>query len=251
MRFKNFTQEVNFLKFIVSSSEGRQLTGASVKTRRPLHTVGRYQVNVASFEQMVIPVLSSTNLNKMLQGTFTTTANAADVVPTAAVHSGILERGPCGLSDVGPSSYPVQNTKTEPISRCESEEKVHFKTETESNSQTSTSTPKQCIVVIDEIGKMELYSQVFVESVVRLFEQSPPSLTGKINILATIPIASHWSHWLLQQIRQRKDCILFEVRLHLFMRCMVMWVFSSILQVTERNRDSLVKEISQFFLQQL
>ena len=59
--------------------------------------------------------------------------------------------------------------------------------------------------VIDEIGKMELYSKDFVQSVQRMF-RSPHSV-----VLATIPISKGKSHWLLEELRSRKDVQLFEV----------------------------------------
>jgi len=63
----------------------------------------------------------------------------------------------------------------------------------------------KCLQVIDEIGKMELFSRDFIQSVQRTF-QSPHSV-----VLATIPISKGKSHWILEELRNRKDIQIFEV----------------------------------------
>lgn len=63
----------------------------------------------------------------------------------------------------------------------------------------------QTLFVIDEVGKMELFSRTFVDSVRSIF-RSPANV-----VMATIPIARQKSHWLLEELRKRKDCKLFEV----------------------------------------
>ncbi len=74
-------------------------------------------------------------------------------------------------------------------------------------------------MVIDEVGKMELFSRKFVQSVRALFEDvnpvsshSDPTHMGVV-ILATIPIArsGQRSHELLEMLRNRRDCLLYEV----------------------------------------
>ena len=73
------------------------------------------------------------------------------------------------------------------------------------------------LIVIDEIGKMELFSGSFVKCVQDLFTQEPrPSVdrgvaSRSIVVLATIPIARQRSHWLVEELRGRDDCLLFEV----------------------------------------
>lgn len=81
------------------------------------------------------------------------------------------------------------------------------------------------LMVVDEIGKMELFSHAFVERVKSLFDtasgssHTPISASsegvgqGGVVLLATIPIqrAQQKQHWLLESIRRRKDCFLFEV----------------------------------------
>lgn len=62
------------------------------------------------------------------------------------------------------------------------------------------------LVVIDEIGKMELFSQNFVDAVKRLFEQK-----DNLVVLATIPVAKHKSHWLVEELRHHPHCRVFEV----------------------------------------
>ena len=70
----------------------------------------------------------------------------------------------------------------------------------------SGSGDKKRLFAIDEIGKMELFSQDFVEVVQAVF-QCPD-----VVVLATIPVARQKSHWLVEELRQRPDCMLFEVR---------------------------------------
>ena len=71
----------------------------------------------------------------------------------------------------------------------------------------SGSSSKKCIQVIDEIGKMELFSKDFVQLVQSTF-QSPKSV-----VMATIPLSKGKSHWLLEELRNRKDVQIFEVRI--------------------------------------
>jgi len=61
------------------------------------------------------------------------------------------------------------------------------------------------LFVIDEIGKMELFSREFVEVVKAVF-QCPD-----VVVLATLPIARQKSHWLVEELRHRPDCMLYEV----------------------------------------
>lgn len=57
---------------------------------------------------------------------------------------------------------------------------------------------------------MELFSKEFVERVRQLFDDHTPGVG--VVLLATIPIyrPNHKQHWLLQSIRRRKDCKLYE-----------------------------------------
>ena len=64
------------------------------------------------------------------------------------------------------------------------------------------------LIVVDEIGKMELFSRSFVDCVKSLFH----SHTGGFVVMATIPVAHQKSHWLIEELRKRKDCSLFEVQ---------------------------------------
>lgn len=77
--------------------------------------------------------------------------------------------------------------------------------EPEDDGPSSESGNKKRMFAIDEIGKMELFSQDFVEVVQTVF-QCPD-----VVILATIPVARQKSHWLVEELRQRPDCMLFEV----------------------------------------
>ena len=61
------------------------------------------------------------------------------------------------------------------------------------------------VLVIDEIGKMELFSKNFVEAARSAFYYK------NVVVLATIPVAHNRSHWLVEELRRREDCRLFEV----------------------------------------
>ena len=74
--------------------------------------------------------------------------------------------------------------------------------------------PGNHLVVIDEIGRMELFSKRFADSVKRLFENE--SKRAGVVVLATIPVAGRGkSHWLLEQLRHRGDCRLFQVYIYI------------------------------------
>ena len=80
------------------------------------------------------------------------------------------------------------------------------------------STRRGKLVVIDEVGKMELFSRGFIERVKSLFDTAGSHASvgvgqGGVVLLATIPVqrAHQKQHWLLESIRRRKDCSLFEV----------------------------------------
>lgn len=74
------------------------------------------------------------------------------------------------------------------------------------------------VVLIDEIGKMELFSRDFVECVRSLFESTANSGDSSylgVILFASIPITrpGQKSHWLVERLRKRKDCKLYEVGL--------------------------------------
>ncbi|XP_078674401.1 cancer-related nucleoside-triphosphatase homolog isoform X1 [Branchiostoma floridae x Branchiostoma belcheri] len=75
----------------------------------------------------------------------------------------------------------------------------------------------KCVYIIDEIGKMEMFSQHFIQAV-RLVLDSPGS-----TVLATIPVAKGRPLPVVEEIRRRNDATLFTV--------------------TKENRDSLVPEV--------
>ncbi|XP_019618892.1 PREDICTED: cancer-related nucleoside-triphosphatase homolog isoform X2 [Branchiostoma belcheri] len=75
----------------------------------------------------------------------------------------------------------------------------------------------KCVYIIDEIGKMEMFSQHFIQAV-RLVLDSPGS-----TVLATLPVAKGRPLPVVEEIRRRNDATLFTV--------------------TKENRDSLVPEV--------
>lgn len=147
---------------LYSSSEGS--SAASMSSRKPIF-VGKYQVNVASFEQLALPTLQLSGKRELKTGST----------------SSLLT----GSSD---------ERKISPASA----------------SQPSSSGAKSRLLVIDEIGKMELFSQNFVDAVKRLFEQQ-----DNLVVLATIPVAKHKSHWLVEELRHHPNSQVFEVILYI------------------------------------
>ena len=95
--------------------------------------------------------------------------------------------------------------------------------------------------MIDEIGKMELFSDSFVKCVQSLFNPAgskphpPPPPPGfkqerggdSVVVLATIPVARQRSHWLVEELRHREDCLLFEVWKTMYHRFLMIVVFFS------------------------
>ncbi|XP_055956846.1 cancer-related nucleoside-triphosphatase [Patella vulgata] len=73
------------------------------------------------------------------------------------------------------------------------------------------------VFVIDEIGKMELFSQTFVQSVKSIFDK--PNST----ILATIPIARGKPLPFVEELRHRSDTLVFTI--------------------SQNNRDSILQDI--------
>jgi len=68
---------------------------------------------------------------------------------------------------------------------------------------------ENCTLVIDEIGKMELFSKPFTSQVRRLFDEHPS------NILATIPVMARGGGGkllsLVDEIRSRADVTIITV----------------------------------------
>lgn len=61
------------------------------------------------------------------------------------------------------------------------------------------------LVVIDEVGKMELFSHQFVDAVRELFQSK------ETVIMATVPVTRGRALPLVDELKQRQDCALFEV----------------------------------------
>ncbi|KAL8600495.1 hypothetical protein ACOMHN_044960 [Nucella lapillus] len=79
------------------------------------------------------------------------------------------------------------------------------------------SSPSVPVVVIDEIGKMEMFSSTFVQTVRSVVSR------GSTTVLATIPIPKGRPIALVEELRSSKDARLFEI--------------------SKANRDSILPEI--------
>ena len=72
--------------------------------------------------------------------------------------------------------------------------------------------------VIDEIGGMGLFSKPFATSIRALLRQGPQpphksrKLVDPLVVLATFPETGQ-THKLINEIKSREDCVLFEVRI--------------------------------------
>ena len=89
--------------------------------------------------------------------------------------------------------------------------------------QDSSGGSKKCVQVIDEIGKMELFSKDFVQLIQSTFQSS------KNVVMATIPMSKGKSHWLLEELRNRKDVQIFEVTIHGYAKMVCTYVANFIL----------------------
>ena len=62
------------------------------------------------------------------------------------------------------------------------------------------------MVIVDEVGKMELFSQSFISSVRELFSLQ------QATILATVPLTKQRPILFVDELKNRKDVTLIEVR---------------------------------------
>ncbi|XP_003386339.1 PREDICTED: cancer-related nucleoside-triphosphatase homolog [Amphimedon queenslandica] len=74
------------------------------------------------------------------------------------------------------------------------------------------------VLVLDEIGKMELFSKPFSTAIKRVFDQKD------LVVLATVPLSKGRGLAVVEEIKRRQDC--------------------SLIEVTEFNRDSLSESIT-------
>lgn len=61
------------------------------------------------------------------------------------------------------------------------------------------------VLVLDEIGKMELFSKPFSTAIKRVFDQK------NLVVLATVPLAKGRGLAAVEEIKRRQDCSLIEV----------------------------------------
>ncbi|KAJ8308175.1 hypothetical protein KUTeg_013049, partial [Tegillarca granosa] len=158
---------------------------ASIKTdgqaQGRQYTVGKYNVRLTSFENTAIPSLISKYLNKPQQITF----------------SGDYEyRIPFGCEAIALQGLPQECTN--PFLFFGKLEVTRVLKET-----IDLFSDKRSVIVIDEIGKMELFSQSFIRTVKDILDK--PGTT----VLATIPIAKGRPIPFVEEVRNRKDSCLF------------------------------------------
>eukprot|EP00112_Aurelia_sp_Birch-Aquarium-sp1_P002810 Seg1311.6 transcript_id=Seg1311.6/GoldUCD/mRNA.D3Y31 product="Cancer-related nucleoside-triphosphatase" protein_id=Seg1311.6/GoldUCD/D3Y31 len=79
------------------------------------------------------------------------------------------------------------------------------------------------IFVVDEIGKMEVFSSKFCTAIRRVFDSK------NAVILATVPVAKGKSLQIVEEIKARPDC--------------------NLIMVTKANRDSLIDEVTEIVQQ--
>ena len=163
--------------------------------------VGKYQVDVASFEETALPSLELTQRDKHQKtqtegGQLSTAALTPNI---GRIHTPQEAAGPDGPSHHSSASPPSPELLSGDWDSSKPPGAV---------SQSAGRGKKKGLVVIDEIGKMELFSRNFVESVKALFQRRD------VVVLATIPVARQKSHWLVDELRHRSDCLLFEVYIY-------------------------------------
>ena len=61
------------------------------------------------------------------------------------------------------------------------------------------------VIIVDEVGKMELFSQSFVNSVCELFSSS------QATVLATVPVTKQRPIPFVDELKKHKDVTLIEV----------------------------------------
>ena len=159
--------------------------------------VGRYTVDVESFEKRALPTLQNDPESKISPAPSSITAETSGEVDRDDANVDACDVAVSAESSVCSGEKSAQKSKL-----SSSGQKLRL------GSQAS-SVIRRHVIVIDEIGKMELLSHGFVNAVRNIFEQKPKDTSDLV--LATIPIAGHKTHWQVEELRHRKDCMLFEV----------------------------------------
>ena len=122
-----------------------------------------------------------------------------------SIHSGAErpphEKGGAACHRVGKYQVDVNSFEQIALPTLQIKAKLSSQVQTGSGANSET---KQ-LFVVDEIADMQLFSRDFVEAVKALFH------CPNVVVLAAIPIASQKSHWLVEELRHRPDCRLFEV----------------------------------------
>lgn len=163
------------------------MSGTASGRLKRASSVGRYTVDVASFEELALSTLQNCSESKI------STASPGGAAGTS---------GDC-KAGLAPSSAAarLETGDSAKHSVCRGSQELKLSSQTLGT--------RKCVVVIDEIGKMELLSRSFTDAVRRIFEQKPAK--DGVLVMATLPVAGYKPHWLVEELRHRKDCMLFEV----------------------------------------
>ena len=73
------------------------------------------------------------------------------------------------------------------------------------------------VVIVDEVGKLELFSQSFVNSVRELFSSS------QATVLATVPVTKQRPIPFVDELKKHKDVTLIEVSIFVEVAIRVVW----------------------------
>lgn len=166
------------------------MSGAAHSRSRKPPCVGRYTVDVALFEGLALPALQI--------------KSESEVGPISSNVAAGSSREACDQE----SGFDTDQLKTSVMTAhsvfCDEARRPDGK------SSSLMAVTRRSVVVIDEIGKMELFSRSFIDAVKKNFDQKLAK--DRVLVLATIPVAGNKTHWLLEELRHRTDCKLFEVQ---------------------------------------
>ncbi|KAL7987562.1 hypothetical protein Chor_006481 [Crotalus horridus] len=152
--------------------------GSGHSAARHEYRVGQYVVDLASFEQLALPLLRNVRVDDPM------------FCPAAL---------------------------TENFLFCPAASELEPKDQEASDNTDFDSSAMKKVCIIDEIGKMELFSQTFIQAVQQILNGS------RTVILGTIPVPKGKPLRLVEEIRNRKEVKLFSI--------------------TRENRDAILQEV--------